>query len=68
MPLLEVSRDEWKARPPKGELLPLNPPVGEVFITFTGTEACKDKAQCLDMVREIQYEHQDQGLSDISYR
>ncbi|XP_077301951.1 peptidoglycan-recognition protein LC-like [Arctopsyche grandis] len=66
--LRTISRSEWLAQPPSGELDVMTTPVPYVIITHTATEGCKDQAQCTFRVRFIQTFHiESRSWFDIGY-
>lgn len=64
-----ISRAEWGARSPRGELTPLaQSPVPYVIIHHSDTPSCTIKDDCSRRVRSIQNYHQDsKGWQDIGY-
>lgn len=63
-----ISRADWLARPPSGELTPQVMPLGRAIIAHTAGRDCSDDAGCADQVRNIQaYQMNVAKYSDISY-
>ncbi|XP_049298982.1 peptidoglycan-recognition protein LC-like isoform X2 [Anopheles funestus] len=67
-PLRLVTRTEWLAQPPRGELTDLKLPVNLVIIAHTATEGCTTQAACRLRVRLIQLFHMDgKNYDDITF-
>ncbi|XP_049298980.1 peptidoglycan-recognition protein LC-like isoform X1 [Anopheles funestus] len=70
-PLRLVTRTEWLAQPPRGELTDLKLPVNLVIIAHTATEGCTTQTKCMYQVKLIQEFHFDpdsRNFSDIGYQ
>ncbi|XP_049298984.1 peptidoglycan-recognition protein LC-like isoform X4 [Anopheles funestus] len=67
-PLRLVTRTEWLAQPPRGELTDLKLPVNLVIIAHTATEGCTTQQACIALVQSIQRYHVNQtNYGDIGY-
>lgn len=63
-----VSRSQWLAQPPEGNLSNLELPAKRVIIAHTATEDCLTQASCTFRVRYIQQFHiESNGWDDIGY-
>lgn len=65
-----ISRDEWGAVPPKGQIPAFDVPGLHVVLTLkTQFKECKTKEDCMQKVKEMQRLHmEDWGLPDIAYK
>ncbi|XP_054290644.1 peptidoglycan-recognition protein SD-like isoform X2 [Macrosteles quadrilineatus] len=64
-----ISRTEWGALPPRGDVEPVTHPLEKVFITMdTASHPCYDKETCLGIVADLQKRHMtNDGAPDIRY-
>ncbi|XP_064544357.1 peptidoglycan-recognition protein SD [Drosophila montana] len=63
-----VSRVDWRARPPNGEMTMMTLPLGRAVIAHTAGRGCTDDQSCRDQVASIQtYQMIRMKYSDISY-
>ncbi|KAK5642878.1 hypothetical protein RI129_009045 [Pyrocoelia pectoralis] len=63
-----IPREEWLAKPAKGEMELLKLPVPYVIIMHTASQFCSTEDVCKKMVQDIQIFHADgRGWSDIGY-
>ncbi|XP_023164419.1 peptidoglycan-recognition protein SD [Drosophila hydei] len=63
-----VSRKDWHARPPSGEMTPMSLPLGRAVIAHTAGRGCTDDQSCAEQVAGIQtYQMVRLKYSDISY-
>ncbi|XP_054260578.1 uncharacterized protein LOC128985216 [Macrosteles quadrilineatus] len=66
MILHNVTREEWRALPPRGLHRPRHP-FKLVLDHYTYTEPCYSYQQCMREVQQMQRQHMDEGFSDIKY-
>ncbi|EDV97426.1 peptidoglycan-recognition protein SD [Drosophila grimshawi] len=63
-----VSRQEWRARAPSGEMTAMTLPLARAVIAHTAGRGCSDDVSCDNLVRSIQsYQMTRAKYSDISY-
>jgi hypothetical protein len=66
--LINVTRGEWRARPPSGNIATHTIPVDTVIVTSTETIGCASQTVCIQRLIEIQNKQMDkQHAHDIVY-
>lgn len=64
-----VSRKEWDALPPSGDIDPIVHPVEHVVYTHNlDTAKCETDEECSQLMRELQKKQIDEGAPDIHYK
>ncbi|XP_054261656.1 peptidoglycan-recognition protein SB2-like isoform X2 [Macrosteles quadrilineatus] len=61
-----IKREEWGAMPPRKRKAHKTP-VQHMVITWTYTDPCETKEECIKAVQEIQKDHLERGANDIQY-
>ncbi|KAL5278060.1 PGLYRP3.2 family protein [Megaselia abdita] len=62
-----ITRDEWQALPPRGNIPNINSPSLNIIVSDTATDPCFNKASCSKICREIQETSFLKGFPDIPY-
>lgn len=67
VPVNFVSRQEWGAEP-GGEQNRFKVPVEDVIYSYTETQECTTREECVASMKQMQRDHIKEGLPDIKFK